>query len=102
MLDTILNWIFILSAPIYIVMFVCCIYRNLQISSAIIEAGCDAFGDIPSSIFVPFLTLILMLANASLWIFIMMSVMAEHVHGHIDNSVYPLLEMTEAASWWIA
>jgi len=101
-MDLILNWIFILAAPIYLIIFFCCICKNLEIAGNIIEAGSDCFGDLPSAIFVPIISLVGMVLNVWLWVFIMMSIISKSITGKSANTFLPAVSMTSADQWWVA
>lgn len=97
-----LNWIFILLAPIYLILFVLCIYKNLVIASSIIEAGCDAFGDLPSALLVPIFSLVLIILNASLWIYICMAELSTNVEAPTNGYFMPNVIIYTEQRWVVA
>lgn len=54
-----LNWYLILLAPIWIVILMV-YYRKLKIAGALIQAGSDAFNDLPSCFIIPWFTFAMM------------------------------------------
>lgn len=92
-LDYIIWWIGILFGPIYLVCFVCYIYKQLNIAGSIIQAGCDAFGDLPSAFLVPIVSIFLMVGVFVFWIYVMMGVVANSISGQYENTFFYHVEM---------
>jgi len=73
-------------------------------AACIIEAGCDAFGDIPSALLVPLVSLVMITLNFALWVFIMISILGDNVvtTGKPSATFLPDVTLTSGQQWLIA
>jgi len=51
------------------------------------QAGCDAFGDLPSALFIPILSVSAMILSISFWLFVIISILGEAVNGPASGTL---------------
>lgn len=97
-IDWAINVLFLAAGPIYLLLFICCIYSRLKIAGSIMQAGCDAFGDLPSALLIPILSVSAMVLSISFWLFVIISILGSAVTGPSTGelSFTPAVNLTPA------
>lgn len=69
------------------------IRKYLGVASAIIEAGSDAFGDMPSAMIIPIFSIVIAVANVILWLTIIVAELGARADQKMVGSFLPKIEV---------